>query len=247
MLNKKEPPMSFTEDMNYFYYLSSLIYRQLENSNRDFSAMLHDKGFTLNNKSFKMFAFSRLLPEKFKREDNFIILDGRITWYVSSPIEDFILYFADAITSDSCISINNCILSVESVSLIRGIEFKRNMRFKPLSPVVVTEGRDVEGRIKPRTVPVDSPKFVENIKSNLLRKYFILNNSLPDDMDFYIKFSDMDKYLKGKLINYKGTYIKGYMAPFDFKGNTDLIKVAYETGLGEKNSQGMGFLEEVKY
>lgn len=45
------------------------------------------------------------------------------------------------------------------------------------------------------------------------------------------------------IIKYKGTVIKGYSGDFILKGNPELIKLAYDTGLGSKNSQGFGCIE----
>jgi CRISPR-associated protein, Cas6 family len=36
------------------------------------------------------------------------------------------------------------------------------------------------------------------------------------------------------------------MCPLTIEGNPDLIKLAYESGLGEKNSLGFGMIEVVK-
>lgn len=232
-------------DLNYYYYLSSLIYRHLQSSNSDFSSMLHDKGYVLHNKSFKLFTFSQLFPGSFHRDGRYMILNGNVTWYISSPVKEFILYFAESITSAGAVKIDGCTLEISDVSVLKPPQYSRQMSFKALSPIVVTTCENIDGEMKPRTVKIEDSRFVENIKNNVLRKYFILNNTLPDDMSFNISFKDVDKYSKGKLINFKGTFIKGYQAPFEFEGNPELIKVACEAGLGEKNASGMGFIEVV--
>jgi CRISPR-associated endoribonuclease Cas6 len=39
------------------------------------------------------------------------------------------------------------------------------------------------------------------------------------------------------------TKVRGFMCPLKIEGNPALIALAYESGLGEKNSLGFGMLE----
>ncbi|MER3523977.1 MAG: hypothetical protein C4326_07890 [Ignavibacteria bacterium] len=39
------------------------------------------------------------------------------------------------------------------------------------------------------------------------------------------------------------TKVRGFMCPLMIKGNPELIRLAYESGLGEKGSLGFGFIE----
>jgi len=43
---------------NYHYHLSSAIYKLLQFGSEEFSAFLHDTGFKLNGKSYKLFTFA---------------------------------------------------------------------------------------------------------------------------------------------------------------------------------------------
>ncbi len=47
--------------INYQYELSAAIYRVLSNANEAYSSWLHENGFALNGKKFKLFTFSWLL------------------------------------------------------------------------------------------------------------------------------------------------------------------------------------------
>ncbi|MBI4810670.1 MAG: CRISPR-associated endoribonuclease Cas6, partial [Ignavibacteriales bacterium] len=39
------------------------------------------------------------------------------------------------------------------------------------------------------------------------------------------------------------TRVRGFMCPITIEGNPELIKLAYECGLGEKGSLGFGMIE----
>jgi CRISPR-associated endoribonuclease Cas6 len=46
-----------------------------------------------------------------------------------------------------------------------------------------------------------------------------------------------------KLIDYKGTKIRGYQAPFTVTGPPELLRIGYACGFGDRNSQGFGMVE----
>ncbi|MDN5332516.1 MAG: CRISPR-associated endoribonuclease Cas6 [Tepidanaerobacteraceae bacterium] len=49
-----------------------------------------------------------------------------------------------------------------------------------------------------------------------------------------------EKYCK---VIYKDVIIKGWMGVYILKGDPVLLKIAYDAGLGSKNSQGFGCFE----
>ena len=58
---------------------------------------------------------------------------------------------------------------------------------------------------------------------------------------------DYMKRRNGKItknINFKGTNIIGFMAPFEVVGKPELIEMGYEAGFGEKGSMGFGMVKE---
>jgi CRISPR-associated endoribonuclease Cas6 len=48
-----------------------------------------------------------------------------------------------------------------------------------------------------------------------------------------------------RLERYKGTWIEGWTGRFLLEGPPELLRLALEAGLGAKNSQGFGYVEEV--
>ena len=49
-----------------------------------------------------------------------------------------------------------------------------------------------------------------------------------------------------RLVDYKGTKIRGVVAPFHVIGAPELIHIGYECGFGDKNSMGFGMVEVSK-
>ncbi|WP_448575536.1 CRISPR-associated endoribonuclease Cas6, partial [Thermomicrobium sp.] len=48
-----------------------------------------------------------------------------------------------------------------------------------------------------------------------------------------------------RLERYKGTWIEGWTGRFLIEGPPEYLRLALEAGLGAKNSQGFGYVEEV--
>jgi CRISPR-associated endoribonuclease Cas6 len=46
-----------------------------------------------------------------------------------------------------------------------------------------------------------------------------------------------------KMLKFKGTWVRGWMGKYLLEGDPGLLKVAYDAGLGSKNSQGFGLFE----
>lgn len=49
-----------------------------------------------------------------------------------------------------------------------------------------------------------------------------------------------------RLERYKGTWIEGWVGRFLLEGPPELLRLALEAGLGAKNSQGFGYVEEIQ-
>lgn len=233
-------------NLNYNYYITSSIYKLIADHDMNFSKYLHDEGYKLGNKRFKLFVYSRLMPDKFNLQGpNMIIEKGRTRLYINSPIKEFINSLGNSLVKEGEMRIGKEIFKVENINFKDNYDFNYETEFKTLSPIVVTTKKEIDGEIKPRTVYITEDKFVENIKNNLLKKYFLINGKLPDDMNIDISFNDryIEKNKRGNLIDFKGIKIKGFICPFTMKCASDVKKVAIDCGIGENNSIGMGYIE----
>lgn len=240
-----KPEKEKNMNINYNYYLSSLCYKFLNKSNRDFAAMLHEEGFEAGEKRFKLFTFSQLLCKKVHIEGTYITFNADVIWFVSSPLSEFILYFAQTIMLEESIEIGGVNFEVANVELLKPAEIKNNMKFKCLSPIAVNTGCMVDGEFKQYYLSVDNEKFKDNIKNNLIKKYYAFNKRLPKDLNLDMRILNIHECLKGKRINVKNSFIKGYMPVFEISGSPELIEIGYEAGYGSKNSMGCGMVEVI--
>lgn len=232
-------------ELNYNYYISSMIYDLLRKSSSKYSQKLHEEGYVLGTRKFKLFTFSNLFPQKYKVEGNFLIVQGKVNLYISSPKQEFVLHLAEGLLSSGSVSIGQSRFNIETVEVLPEPEFTNEMRFKCLSPIAMNTVEETESGL--RTIPCvpGTDKFEENIRNNLIKKYCLLYGKLPEDQSLKIEFdeNDLQRYGRGKLIRYKEMFIKAYAIPFVMKGSVELMKVGYDCGMGEKNSAGCGMVE----
>lgn len=264
-----QTPCSIT--LNYNYYLSSAIYQWIEASSPEYSAFLHERGFQPEGmaRRFKHFCFSRLMVEKRQiRAGRLHILSPIITWYVAMPVEESLQHLVIGLFEKQHFYIESpdVRFAVEQVSALPDPVWSSRMHFRMLSPTTVSVPEERNGKLVPRYLYADpdpSGQLAEALRSNIINKYRSLygrSSSLLDlQTDTQFRCMLDEKFIAdrggpehvSKLITIKEgqhdrTSVRGFMCPLTIEGNPELIRLAYESGLGEKNSMGFGMLEPVR-
>lgn len=259
--------------INYNYFLTGLIYKFVNNSSQDYSCFLHDIGYKLGDskKGFKLFTYSMLKGERVTvRGDELSFGEGKVRWEISSPINDFLQHLVSGVFAEGQeIKVGERgkegAFLIERVETMQRPQFKDRMKFLCLSPITVSKTvgiatlekgggggfEKIVGEV-PRHCHYIRPwedDFSEAIRKNLAKKYRLVTGKDIEASDFEIKI-DTDYMNKKagriiKKINFKGTDIIGFMAPFEAIGSPELIEVGYEAGFGEKGSMGFGMVKEV--
>ncbi len=202
---------------------------------------------------FKLFTFSFLYPAHSRVEsaprpqDARLWLElGRVHWWISSPVEAFLVNFASGLLASHTLQIGAQHLPIAGVETLPAPEFHETMRFKCLSPIIVAV-HDPQRRT-PRYLRPDDPEFSECVRQNLLHKYAALYGGHPADDRLTLEF-DADylaRHRGTKTVLYKDDIqLVGAFCPFVLTGSTELMRVGYECGFGEKNSNGLGMVEVV--
>ncbi len=233
-----------TLPINYNRFLTGIIYKFLSESDSEYATFLHDGGYAAESKLFKLFTFSQLMAKRRRISGANIRFGSSLTWYVSSPMAQFLQHFADTLLSTGVLALKQHRLPIEDVSLARVPRFREEMEFRCLSPVVMTTVRDYNGQQAMHYCRPDDPAFSELVRQNLLRKHEAIHGTSPSDDRLTFRFDD--SYIRkraGKvtrLIDYRGVKIKGVLCPFRVSGSPALIQTGYDCGFGDKNSVGFG-------
>lgn len=252
--------------VNYNYHLSALVYRLIDLSSAEHAEWLHTYGFTLGGKRFKHFTFSRLLvPSRRIVGRDLHILSPAVEWIVSFLIERSLEHFILGLfeKQEVWIASERNRFVITSVEVLETPTFTSEMKFKTLSPIVVSGPVERSGR-PTRDVRLMAYYFRPNdeglseaLRKNTLSKYESIHGELPDDTRFEFEMDKQYVVKRGgygrltKLITLKEgqedeTKVKAFDAVFWLRGNPELIRLSYEAGLGEKGSLGFGCVELVK-
>jgi CRISPR-associated endoribonuclease Cas6 len=70
--------------INYQYELSAWIYKTLNSGNSEFADWLHNHGYSTGKKIFKLFAFSKIKPGKYKIVKDRMEIASGLLWFVIS-------------------------------------------------------------------------------------------------------------------------------------------------------------------
>lgn len=206
--------------------------------------------------------------------EKIIFLNSHVQWQISSPLDNFIQHLVTGVFAEGqeieIGSINNRSSRSNSLNSLSGLnrfliervetlprpEFKGMMKFTCLSPVTVSKvaglndlsGLNSSNGLTCHYLRPWEDGFTEAIKNNLIKKYTLVYEKDIEDSDFAIKIdTDYMNRKSGKItknINFKGTNIIGFMAPFEVTGSPELIEIGYEAGFGEKGSMGFGMVKE---
>ncbi len=170
--------------IDYNYYLTSLIYRFIFSSSRDYSSFLHNKGYRMgeSKKGFKLFTYSMLNGKKYSvKGDKIIFENAEIIWEISSPVDVFLQHLiTGAFTQGQLINIGNenrgegmgARFLIDRVETAPKPDFKETMRFTCLSPITVSRIYDKTGAWK---TGVNS--FAEELNKNINNEGDILGGA----------------------------------------------------------------------
>lgn len=227
--------------IHYNFYIQSLIYKTLSPI---IAKKIHDVGYKFEKRSFKLFTFSRILEKggKVKKGGkDFLLFKNGISFIFSSPFLDLISNFGERALKGKEFNLCENRVFLSTVEIITTPRIEESVLIKFLSPLTIHSTVTTKNN-KNRSIyykPVDK-EFKELILNNLKKKYFLVFEKSGDDLNLEIiplKFS-IKKNLH--IVMYKNTPIEAYDGIFKISGSRELIMLSYDTGLGDRNSEGFG-------
>lgn len=247
--------------LNYNYFLSSAIYQWIEQSSPTYSTFLHDRGYSIPGtiKRFKHFCFSMLLIPKRKLLNSYIqIFSQNLEWLISMPVEETLQHLVVGIFEKQELFIANSEnrFLIEQVETLPEPMWSRVMKFRLLSALTTSIPERKNGKTIPHYLRPNDEQLKSVLQANILNKYISLYGNKPVDQTFICTLDKEFIASRGgndkisKLITIREgheeeTRVRGFMCPLSIEGNPNLIKLAYESGLGEKGSLGFGMIEAV--
>lgn len=226
---------------HYNEIVQGFIYRHLDSF---LAKRIHDQGFGDPDakRRFRFFTFSRLIPSgSVSVKNGRIYLDGPVSLVVASPINAFVESFAENVLKSGIIWLNGKRLAVSSVGVEAQPSYNENILVRTLSPVTVYSTVTLADCSKKTYFysPFESD-FGDLIIKNLQRKLKVLTGH-------FVEGGSIKPYIvksgNQRIVKYKGTVIKGWDGIFELSLPEELFRLAFDAGIGAKNSQGFGCVE----
>ena len=234
---KAEPELILP--INHHHILQSVIYEALE-SDDAYGRNVHDGGYTNGKRKYKLFQFGQL-KGNYRIDSKKILFSGMVTWEIRSVIPSMITILEQYYRSNGINFGSKCYDILDIKTMDRTIK-SDSVVIKMNTPVTV---HSTDGSTKKTYFPEpDNPDFLRLINDNFMRKYEAYTGKKPEDNLTIqtVSFREKDKY----VTRYKNFYISGWFGIYRILGNPQYIDFLYQTGLGERNSQGFGMFEILK-
>jgi len=240
-IKMKMDPSSPAIPIHYNYLVQAAIYAALP---EEMAARLHNEGFTVGRRSFRMFSFSRLMGRfNLDRNAGTISFPEEISFVITSPDMKFFLALVNNLLTKGQVRLGQSLLLIDEVRFDEQVAEGEVLTVRTLSPVVAysTLLRPEGGKYTCYYQPGEG-EFDKLITANLSKKFEAFNGRQPPEGEVRARPLDRPRL---HVTTYKGTVVKGYTCRLKLNGSRELLQIALDAGLGGKGSQGYGCVEKV--
>jgi CRISPR-associated endoribonuclease Cas6 len=249
-LTVEKEPFGNHLPINYQYELSSFVYAAIHRSDAQYSTWLHQNGFIADNKQFRLFTFSHLHVPKYNiAGDRLMIESPTVEWQIAflpgRSTEEFIrgLFSEQVFTLGDRQS--KVQFRVTGIELMAEPVFTTDTVLTTLSPVCIARHIPETNQIFYESP--DRPYAREAMLRNLKNKYAAYHGhdyTGSDTFELKLLSKPISKLVSIKTGTPYQTKIRGYTFRFKLKADEELLKVMWNSGLGEKGSMGFGCVGE---
>lgn len=194
-----------------------------------------------------MFTFSRLFGGKMKKlSEGKLFFQNPIYFKIGSMRSDILESLAVHLIRKETLKINNQNCRFSSIEVEMPVEIDEEILVKAISPITVYSTL-FKGSGKKKTYYYKpwEEDFARLIKENLIRKAIALNGEAPeaDWSGFKIEPFKVTTKKNYVMANFKGIWIEGWTGIYKVQIPAPYFEIAYNAGIGSKNSQGFGMLD----
>ena len=224
----------FSLPINYNYLLQSMIYDLLKNK-ENLSSQLHERGYQIEDKHFKLFTFS-LLRGQYKIHGKRIEFLDKVWFEIRTVDKTILLTIVESLLNLDTLRIGQNLVKILNVKIGEKKLTENSYKIRMVSPLVV-RSTDAETKKTLYYYPFDT-EFKSRIMENFERKYQAFYHKVPTGR---FDIEPINFSLKNKFVTkYKDYLITGWRGEFEIKGDAEVLDFLYQVGLGEKNSMGFG-------
>lgn len=218
--------------LSYNHQVQSAIYAKLgEVGQSDF---WHDTGY-VNGKVFKSFAFGSLCG-KYTVKDKRIIFREEIALEIRSPIPAFCDTLQRSFELNPRIKLAQTVLDVTDIQTGNLHINTDSAVFTAQSPVIAYSTDENKRRY---FFGPEDDVFIGMLTKNYEHKYLAVTGQNPDE----ILIEPLGRHRRVATY-FKQSRLLGWKGDYRISGSSKALEFIYNTGLGSKNSQGFGLLQQ---
>lgn len=235
----KDPPIVLPCHHNHI--IQGFIYDHLDPG---LANAIHNRGFvdTHSGRTLKFFTFSRLIPWTSMRvKAGYMQFKGPVSLIVCSPNEAFIESFVTRLTVKEEFTLGQNKIRVKEVELLKSPPYSETCYVRTLSPIVAYSTFDQpQGGKRVFYYRPQDENFERIVIENLRRKVRTwYGKDVCGGRIKPVLVDDRNKH----VVKYKGTVIEGWSGVYELMLPEEMFRMAFDAGLGAKNSQGFGCVE----
>lgn len=209
--------------------LSAYIYRCIELSSVEYSNKLHGEGISkLGYKKFNFYTYALCQNKEIVTDT---LEKGCAELILSSAVEDTIFHFLKGLVKLGQIQLYSHSFNIVEIKKQKEISIKEGI-FRVVAPIHML---NIE---KEELNPFEMQRYLVN---NLITKYNALYKKLPPILDVNVKFLDYKKH----IVKYKNNSMTAYSGSIAIQACPELIKLAYDAGIGSRNGCGLGLISKL--
>ncbi len=239
--------------INYQYELAAWIYKTLHLADPEFSEWLHERGYSYQNKRFKLFTFSGLkVPQRTIQGDRLYIQCQKVEMQVSVMLEESVRRFITGIFQGENFSIGDrysqANFRVHTVEYLPPLEKKEEYVFETISPICITKEVIYQGKPSMAYLSPEDKDYSRLLFENLIFKLRAAGKEQDNEhnsMRIEVLSQPKEKLIRIKAHTQEETFIKAYQYKFRLKVPYPLAEAGFSAGFGIKNSLGFGCVREV--
>lgn len=229
----------FSLPASYRQLIHGMIYHALA-QDPDFSAQLHDRGFSSGSRIYKHFTFSQL-EGRYHIQGRQIRFAGKASLEVRSADERMIVLLARRLCPGRKVKLGPCEAEIVCASVADNHLLVPAVRVRMRSPAVAHVS--LEDGCHTHFFSPQEDAFFCALSRNAQRRWNSLHGA-QEDFSFLAAPVPNAAY-KSQVSMFKETCITGWLGEYQLVGAPQVIDLLYQTGLGEKNPQGFGMFDPV--
>ncbi len=225
--------------VHYNYFLQAFIYRHLE---AHLAQRLHDEGIGEGTKRFRYFTFSRLMGD-FERQGEQLVFPRGAVLYIASPNKAFLESLLLHLLTTEELQIGESRAPLRKVEAIPQPRYQSEVVLKAISPITLRETLRQPSEKYTYYLEPREPDFSARIIGNLRDKVRFWHGRDIPPSDAYCVPLAVDLKKNFHMVNFKGTWVKGWSGLYRFHAPLEYFQMALDAGIGERNSGGFGCVE----